>query len=282
VRAAFSVLLAFVASSLYAVSTSTQALDAREAPRSSALRASLLMRLVRRPRWLLGTAAGAVAWPVQLAALALGSVALVQPAMGFGLVVLLVLGTSMLHERVTARDTVGVAAIAAAVGVLGWAAPPDTGGFGTGATWTVGLSLAVIGPGPYLLRAVGRCGGLATSIGAGLGWAWVGLGTSLVDDAIAARHWPSAVLWGLGVAVASWGALLAEMTALQAWPATRAIPIAFGLEMLLPAALAPLLTTARPPHAAAFGLALAAAAAGVAVLGTSRAVAHAAHPLTAS
>jgi hypothetical protein len=282
VRAAFAVLLAFVASSLYAVSTSTQALDARETPRSTALRASLIMRLLRRPRWLLGTAAGAAAWPVQLAALALGSVALVQPAMGFGLIVLLVLGAAMLHERVTGRDALGVLAIAAAVAVLGWAAPPTTGGFGTGATWTIGLSLAVIGPGPYILRAIGRCGGLATSIGAGLGWAWVGLGTSLVDDAIAARHWPSAVLWGLGVGLASWGALLAEMTSLQAWPATRAIPIAFGLEMLLPAALAPLLTDARPPHTAAFGLALAAAAGGVAVLGTSRVVAAAAHPLTAS
>ncbi|HVW88797.1 MAG TPA: hypothetical protein VHC01_04965 [Gaiellaceae bacterium] len=281
-RAALSVLLAFVASSLYAVSTSTQALDARETPRSTALRASLIVRLLRRPRWLLGTAAGAVAWPVQLAALSLGSVALVQPALGFGLVVLLVLGAAMLHERVTPRDATGVVAIAAAVGVLGWAAPADTGGFGARATWVVGLSLAVIGPGPYLLRAAGRDGGLATSIGAGLGWAWVGLGSSLVDDALAARHWLGALLWALGVAVASWAALLAEMTALQAWPATRAIPIAFGLEMLLPAALAPLLTTARPPHAAAFGLALAAAAAGVAVLGTSRAVAHAAHPLPAS
>ena len=29
------------------------------------------------------------------------------------------------------------------------------------------------------------------------------------------------------------------MTALQTWPATRAIPVAFGLEMLLPAALPP-------------------------------------------
>jgi len=78
----------------------------------------------------------------------------------------------------------------------------------------------------------------------------------------------------------SWGTLLVEMTSLQTWPATRAVPIAFGLEMLLPAALDPALTRAVPPHPAAFGAALALACAGAALLGGSRAVAQAARPLT--
>src|SRR5579871_3064227 len=103
-RTVIAVLLAFATATLYALSTSLQALEARDAPGSTALRASLLVRLVRRPRWLLGTAAGAAAWPMQAAALALGSVALVQPALGFGLIVLLTLGVLLLGEHVGRRE----------------------------------------------------------------------------------------------------------------------------------------------------------------------------------
>ena len=82
------------------------------------------------------------------------------------------------------------------------------------------------------------------------------------------------------LAAAAWGALLAEMTSLQMWAATRAIPVAFGLEMAVPAALAPFLTQRQPPHAVAFVLGLALACAGAIALGSSRAVARAAVPLT--
>ena len=271
-RAALSVLLAFVTSALYALSTSTQALEARRTPPSEALRASLIGRLARRRVWLAGTAAGVVAWPLQAAALSLGSVALVQPALGFGLVVLLVLGVRVLHERVGVREAGGVLAVAAAVAVLGWAAPRETGAFTSGGTWAVAIAFAFVAPAPFLLRRIGRVGGLSTSVAAGLGWAWVGLGTALLDDALGGRHWFALVGWIVGVAVVSWGALLAEMTSLQTWPATRAVPVAFGLEMVLPAAVAPALTHAAPPHVFAFAGALVLASAAALLLGTSRAV----------
>lgn len=273
-------LLAFATASLYALSTALQALEARRTPPATALRASLLVRLVRRPLWLGGTAAGLAAWPLQAVALALGSVALVQPAFGFGLVVLLALGVAVLHEPVGRREVGGVFAVAAAVSLLGWAAPGSTGAYTRAGTWVVGAGLVAVAPLPLLLRLAGRAGGLATSIAAGLGWAVVALATSLVDASLGHGDWVSAVCWGIGVGAASFGALLAEMTSLQAWPATRAIPIAFGLEMLLPAALAPALTEGVPPHPAVFGLALALAGAAAVLLGTSRAVAKAAVPLT--
>jgi hypothetical protein len=68
------------------------------------------------------------------------------------------------------------------------------------------------------------------------------------------------------------------MTALQTWPATRAIPIAFAFEMLLPAALLPALTRAAPPHPIAFVGALVLAGAAAVLLGGSKAVAQAAAP----
>jgi hypothetical protein len=140
----------------------------------------------------------------------------------------------------------------------------------------MGLTLIVIGPAPYLLRWLGRADGLSTSLAAGLGWAWVGLGTSLLDDAVANRNWPALAFWGVGVAAATFSTVLSEMTAFQTWPATRVVPIAFGLEMLLPAALAPFITHASPPHPWAFAAALAVAGGGVVLLGTSRAVGKAA------
>jgi multidrug transporter EmrE-like cation transporter len=275
-RAVFAVLLAVATATLYALSTSVQALEARRTPPSTALRASLLARLARRPLWLVGTAAGAVAWPMQAAALAVGSVALVQPALGAGLIVLLAFGALVLGESVGPRELLGVAAIVAAVAVLAWAAPAETGAFTSTGTWIVGLVAVALAPAPLVLRSVRLSGGLATSLAAGLGWAWVGLVTSLVDISLADRRFVVAAGWGILVGLLSVGALITEMTALQTWPATRAVPIAFGLEMLLPAVLAPALTHAAPLHALAFGLALAVATAGAVLVGSSRAVARAA------
>ncbi|MDX6451159.1 MAG: hypothetical protein QOH16_1208 [Gaiellaceae bacterium] len=275
-----AILLAGTTSALYALSTSLQALEARREPTSDSLRASLLKTLVRRPLWLAGTAAGVVAWPLQAVALALASVAIVQPAFGLGLIVLLVLGVRLLHERVGLREIAGAALIAGSIAVIGWAAPAHTPGFTRGGEAGVVAALAIAAVTPYLLRALGHGGGLATSVSAGFGWAAVGLGTALIDAAIADRHWLVALAWGAGIAVASWSSLLAEMSALQTWPATRSIPVVFGIEMVLPAALLPILAHVRPGHLAAFAASLAVACAGAAILGSSRAVARAADPLT--
>ena len=279
-RALIAVCLATVASSLYALSAAFQALEARDAPPESALRASLLAGLVRRRVWLIGGLLGVVGWGLQAAALALASVSLVQPALGLGLVVLLMLGARVLGERVGAREVGGAGAIAIAVVVLGWAAPSQTGSFTTAGTWAVGAALGVVAVLPYALRALGRVGGLATSVAAGLGWAWLGLGTALVDVSVADRRFVVALAWGIGVAIAGWSALLSEQTALQVWPATRAIPVSFGLEMAAPAAVAPFLTHHgfRPLHGAPFLLALVVACGGAVALGGSRSVARAVGP----
>jgi drug/metabolite transporter (DMT)-like permease len=281
VRELIAVLLAATTAALYALSTSLQALEARRAPGESALRATLLRRLVKRPLWLAGTAAGLFAWPMQAVALALASVALVQPALGLGLIVLLALGVRVLGEHVGRREIGAALAITAAIAALGWAAPAHTGSFTRAGTWAVALALGLAAVGPYVLRSVGHAGGLPTSIAAGFAWAALGLATALIDDAIADRRFLAALLWGAGAGLAGWSGLLAEMSALQTWAATRAIPVVFALEMALPAAAVPLLTRTQPSHVASFLLALAVACGGAVLLGSSRAVAKAAVPLTA-
>src|SRR3954454_1839000 len=279
-RVIVAILLGGLTSTLYALSTSLQALVARRSSTDRALRASLIGRLVRHRIWLLGTLAGVVAWPLQALALSLASVAIVQPALGLGLVALLVLGVRLLHEPVGAREVAGAAAITAAVAVLGWAGPRETGSFTRGGQIAVAALLAFAALVPYGLRVLRRADGLPTSISAGLAWAAVGLGTALIDSSIAGRHWPAGLLWAAGTGAAAWSGLLSERTALQTGPATRAIPVVFALEMSLPAALAPALTLASPLHAVPFALALLTSVAGAALLGSSRAVARAASPLT--
>jgi drug/metabolite transporter (DMT)-like permease len=278
-RVFVAILLGGLTSTLYALSTTLQALEARRTPPETALRASLLMRLVRRPMWLLGTAAGLIAWPIQAIALSLASVAIVQPALGLGLIVLLILGSRLLHERVGTREIVGAAAITGSIAVLGWSAPPETGAFTRTGEIVVIALIAVAAGGPYLLRAAGRADGLPTSIAAGIAWAAVGLATALIDDSIAGRDVVPLLLWGAGAAAAGWSGLLSEMSALQKWPATRSIPVVFAIEMALPAALAPIITKTGPSHSAAFVVALVVAVGGAVLLGSSRVVAAAAHPV---
>ena len=280
-RVLVAILLGGLTSALYALSTSLQALEARRTPADTALRAKLLEALARRRLWLFGTACGLIAWPLQALALSLASVAIVQPALGLGLIVLLVLGVLLLHERIGPRELAGALSIAVAIAVLGWAAPPETGAFTRGGQIVVVALLAVAAGGPYLLRALGRADGLATSIAAGVAWAAVGLATALIDGALAERHWLAALAWGTGAAGAGWSGLLSEMSALQRWPATRSIPVVFGIEMALPAALAPIVTKTSPGHTTSFVAALGMALGGAVLLGSSRAVARAAQPLTA-
>lgn len=280
-RAVAAIALAAGAASLFALSTALQALEARATPLESGLRFGLLRRLASRPRWLAGSAIGVAAWPVQAGALALGSVELVQPALGFGLVVLLALAVWLLGEHVGRREAAGAAAIVVAVGLLGWAAPAGTGRFSTAGEAGVGAWVAVALAAPYALRAVRSRGGLVTSIAAGIGWAAVGLATALLDDSLAGRRWVHAVLWAIAVGAATWGALLAEMTSLQRWPASRAVPVAFALEMAAPAAAAPFLAAAGGPFpfgGGPFVAALVLACLGAALLGGSEPVARTVRP----
>jgi len=274
VREFAAIVLAMLSSSLYGGASALQALEARRVPTTDALRSSLIVRLVRRPLWLAGGAAGVLGWVCSAAALALASVALVQPALGLGLIVLLFLATRILGERVGPVEIGGSVAIVVAVAALAWAGPTGSTSFTTGGTWAIAIGLVLIVGAPFALRAVGRAGGLATSVAGGLGWAAVGLATALVVDALDQHRWLVCIAWAIGVGLASWSTLISEMSALQFWPATRSIPIVFSLEMAVPAALTPLLASdSAPPHPVVFSFALVIACAGAVLVGRSRGVA---------
>src|SRR6201994_3971181 len=123
---ALGIICAVGASALYNTSIAWQALEARDVGAEHALRVSLIGRLVRNPRWLLATVIGLLGWPLEIVALLLAPLTVVQPCLASGLVLLLFLGVTRLGETPGRREYGSVGAIVLGVAGIAWAAPDRT------------------------------------------------------------------------------------------------------------------------------------------------------------
>jgi drug/metabolite transporter (DMT)-like permease len=207
-----------------------------------ALRISLLTHLLRRGRWLAGTAMTAAGWPLQIAALWFAPLEVVQPALASGLLVLLLMGERLLGERPGRRELLAVGAIIAGVAGIAALAPPRSTHHVHGIALL--LVLALLGLAallPYLAQLAGRSMANLTMVGAGLAFAWSGLATKLVADAAHNDHWLTAFAWAVAAISASVVGLTAEMTALQKRPAIVVAPVVFVVQTFVPVMLAPLI-----------------------------------------
>jgi len=239
---AFGIAAAVGASVLYNTSIALQALEVRDVPHEHSLRASLIGRLVRNRRWLGATALGLVGWPLEIVALLLAPLTVVQPCLVSGLIVLLWLGATRLGESPGKRELVAVAAIVGGVAGVAWAAPERTTDHAGTAAIALALGLVAIPiAAPYLMRGRASAAGFVVVLSAGFGYAWTAISSKLLTDELAAGALLVAVLWLL-TAVASEGlALLSEMSALQRRPATHVAPVMFAVQVLIPVILAPLI-----------------------------------------
>jgi hypothetical protein len=239
---ALGIAAAIGASVLYNTSIALQALEARDVPHEHSLRVSLIGKLLRNRRWLGATLLGFLGWPLEIVALLLAPLTVVQPCLVSGLVVLLWLGVTRLGETPGVREYAAVAAIVAGVAGVAWAAPERTTDHAETAALVLALGLVAIPiAAPYALRnRVASIGFLAT-LSAGFGYAWTAVTSKLLTDELAAGALIVAVLW-LVTALASEGlALLSEMSALQHRPATHVAPVMFAIQVLIPVILAPLI-----------------------------------------
>ena len=91
---ALGIAAAVGASVLYNTSIALQALEARDVPGEHSLRISLIGRLLRNRKWLGATALGLLGWPLEIVALLLAPLTVVQPCLASGLIVLLWLGVT--------------------------------------------------------------------------------------------------------------------------------------------------------------------------------------------
>lgn len=274
---ALGIVSAVGASLLYNASIALQALEAREVPGEHSLRLSLIGKLVRNKRWLGATALGLAGWPLEIAALLLAPLTVVQPCLASGLILLLWLGATRLGEAPGRREFVAVAAIVAGVGGVAWAAPERTTDHA--GTLAIAAALAIVAIPialPYLLRRRASVVGTLMVLSAGCGYAWTAIASKLLTDELAAGAIVVAALW-LGTAAASEGvALLSEMSALQRRAATHVAPVMFAVQILVPVLLAPLIFGESWADTPLGGLALVAfmglAVAGTVLLAGSKAV----------
>src|SRR5690349_4647734 len=184
------VALAALASVLFNLAIVIQAQEAREVHRSSGVHLSLLGRLLRRPRWLLGTALGVLAFPLQTVALLWAPLTAVEPADAAGLLVLLFLGTRMLHESVGRREIVAVVAIIVGIVVLTIAAPKRQVTHVQGASVILPMiGIALVALAPLLLRRLIGARSLMVVIGAGFAFALSAFCAKIVADALDRHAW---------------------------------------------------------------------------------------------
>jgi drug/metabolite transporter (DMT)-like permease len=247
VKLVLGIAAAIGASTLYSLGIALQATAAKQTLRSEHLRIGLIRELIGRSRWLHGTGLSLLGWPLQLLALSLAPLVVVQPAMAAGLLVLLAVSERMLGERAGRREHLAVCAIL--LGVLGAAlcAPPHTDA--QASDDVLALVLGLLGLAsllPYImLRVSRRPPAMVTIVGAGLAYGWTGVATKLAADNLHYGLLWVAVAWGLSTAAASVIAALSEMSALQSRPAIQVAPVVFVVQTAIPVALAPVLLGER-------------------------------------
>jgi drug/metabolite transporter (DMT)-like permease len=260
----------------YELAYVVQALEARRAGGNARIEPTLLGRLLLRPRWVAGTALSGAGALLQIWALTLAPLTVVQPTLALGLVLLLVLSATVLHEPVGARERIGVAMIVAGVALVALSAAPEVGpaGDSLAVALLVGL-LAVPTLLPFALRGVSDA--RVRVLAAAAGDALAAIGLKLVADATGRGSWALAVAFAAGAALAGVVALTAEMSAVQRIRATRVAPVVLAGQVLVPSLAGPLAFGEQWGRGTAGGILLALAlltvAAGAALLGASAAVA---------
>lgn len=263
------------ASGLYSLGVAFQAMEARKAPHEEHLRLALAWGLVKRGRWLFGTGMSMLGWPLQVLAVHLAPLVIVQPAMAVGLVVLLFAGERMLGERGGRYEHVAMAAIILGVIGAGLCAPPPSNTHTTERLEIV-LPLAALGAAsllPYLLKPFGRNWPDLTIVCAGLAFGWSGVATKLASDDLFNGFLLVALAWGVSTAVASGVGTLSEMSALQSRPAILVAPVVFVTQTVIPVVLAPTILeehfTSTPAGGIPLALSLAVLIAGAGALARS-------------
>jgi drug/metabolite transporter (DMT)-like permease len=239
---ALGIICAIGASALYNTSIALQALEARQVGHEHALHVSLIGRLIRNRRWLIATLIGLLGWPLEIAALLMAPLTVVQPCLASGLVLLLWLGVTRLGERPGRREWGAVGAIVLGVAGIAFAAPARTTSNAGAVPIAIALALVTIPVvAPYVVRGRSNAAGTLAVIAAGFGYAWTAIASKLLTDELSDGSLLVAAIW-LATAAASEGiALLSEMSALGRRPATQVTPVMFAVQVLVPVILAPLI-----------------------------------------
>jgi len=231
---------ALLASVLFNVGIALQGLEARATPSTFGLRLSLLGRLLRRPRWILGLVLGIVGIGPQVLALATAPFVVVQTALAVGLLLLLVLGVRAFGEHVGPAEVIGVGGIIVGVGLVSWGAPPHTEIHRSGAA-VIGVvaGLSFVGVLPFFVRGTRLDTGMGVILASGCGFGATNVATKLMSDDIGLHHWTNAVAWAVVGVIMGIAATVTGMSAFQRCNATTVVPVSTAVQIFLPIVLEP-------------------------------------------
>jgi hypothetical protein len=207
----------------------------------------------------------------------------VQPALAFNLVVLLVIARRLTPDPITRSDVVGALAITAGVVALAIAAPSRGGDNGT-RTLVLVAALGVVSALPLMLRGHMLRAAILLPAAAGVAFTLLAIATRLASDTLTGHRLLAGVCW-LGIAgFAAYSATVCEMSAMRTRSATLVVPLVVSVESVLPIVVGPLALSERLPTSTpariALGLGLAAIVGGVSLLGRAPALAELRHEPT--
>lgn len=231
--------LSLVAAVANALAVVLQAVEARRAPDEESMRLSLLSRLAHRRRWLEGTALMAAAGVLQVVALALAPITVVQPTLATSQLVLLGVARVKLREHVGPVELLAALALVAGLSAVIWAAPRHAPGHHIGAG--VIAPLGVVLGAALVASALGRLhrgARMSLIIGAGLAYAWADFVNKLLATDASGGHWAFVVLWVFAVIAVGALAFLEENSALQHLPAVTVAPVLGAIKTPLPVLMA--------------------------------------------
>ena len=190
---------------------------------------ALFRRLLRDRRWWAGSLVAGAGFGVQAAALALGSVVLVQALLVTSLLFALVISTKASHRKITRRQVIWAVLLAGAVTVVVVVGDPQAGTpRGSLETWTV-VALVM---GPALILCVigarifsGWTSALLLGLMSGSLWGLFSVLTKGVVDQLGhgimpLLRMPELYVWAvLAIAATAW-----EQSAFRAGPLTASLP----------------------------------------------------------
>jgi hypothetical protein len=232
---------ALLASVLFNVGMALQALEARAAPKELGLSGTLVLRLLRRKVWLLGSALGILGIAPQVLALSYAPFVVVQTALAGGLLVLLWMSVHTLGERVGTLDLVGVAAMIGGIGLVAWGAPSHVETHRDGvAVILVAAALCAGAAAPWLARGTRLDTPILIVVASGFGFAASNVATKLASDDFGLGHDANAIAWSVVTVVAGIVAVVTQMTAFQLRRASLVVPVSFAVQTFLPIVLEPL------------------------------------------
>lgn len=151
------VVLSVLSAAAYGNAAVLQHHEASTEPPEQSMRAGLVVRLARRPLWLLGAVLDGVGYLFQFLALRRGSLALVEPLLVLSLVFALPVAARLEHRRITASELRSVAVTVAGLALFLEIAHPALGN--PRGSWEAWLGLSAV--------IAALCGALALGARAG-------------------------------------------------------------------------------------------------------------------